>query len=108
MKGLGDLIAKFTQSTGIDKVAKFVLGEDCGCDERQEYLNKLLPFEDKDKILARDFVNMVHKQGRLSAVENGMLWDLYRKYINPRAKTSTCSSCVRNAIKQLKQKLDEV
>ena len=31
-KGLGDTIAKITKATGIDKVVKFIAGEDCGCD----------------------------------------------------------------------------
>ena len=39
-KGLGDTIEKFTSSTGIKTVVKAVLGEDCGCDARQDYLNK--------------------------------------------------------------------
>lgn len=36
---LGDKVAKFTETTGIKKVVKFVFGEDCGCEERQEKLN---------------------------------------------------------------------
>ena len=31
VKGLGDSIEKVFKKTGIDKVAKKVLGEDCGC-----------------------------------------------------------------------------
>ena len=48
MKGLGDLVAKVTKATGIDKVADVVsknLGiEDCGCDQRQKDLNQIFPF----------------------------------------------------------------
>ena len=47
-RGLGDVIAAGTRSTGIDKVAKFaanVMGkEDCGCGQRQDTLNKRFPF----------------------------------------------------------------
>ena len=47
-RGLGDTIASITRRTGIDKVAKFVaktMGEeDCGCEERQERLNKKFPY----------------------------------------------------------------
>ena len=43
-KGLGDTIEKITKATGIDKVAKAVLGDDCGCDERKEKLNKMFPY----------------------------------------------------------------
>ena len=39
-KGLGDTIAKITEATGIDKLVKFVAGEDCGCDERKALLDK--------------------------------------------------------------------
>ena len=39
-KGLGDTIAKITKATGIKAVVKFIAGDDGGCDERQEYLNK--------------------------------------------------------------------
>lgn len=37
---LGDTIAKVTKATGIDKLVKAVVGNDCGCDERREKLNK--------------------------------------------------------------------
>ena len=40
-KGLGDSIEKITKATGIDKVAKFILGEDCGCEARKEKLNNI-------------------------------------------------------------------
>ena len=43
-KGLGDTIAKVTKVTGIEKVVKFIAGEDCGCEERRIKLNKLFPY----------------------------------------------------------------
>ncbi len=46
-KGLGDTVAKITKATGIkkvvDKVSKAV-GKDCGCDKRQDTLNRLFPY----------------------------------------------------------------
>ena len=46
--GLGDLIAKITYITGIDKIVKFItkmMGkEDCGCGKRQEKLNQYVIF----------------------------------------------------------------
>lgn len=41
--GLGDAIQKITQATGIDKIVKFIAGEDCGCEERRQKLNKMFP-----------------------------------------------------------------
>jgi hypothetical protein len=45
-KGLGDAIADFAHITGLDRVAALyerVTGKDCGCDARQETLNKYFP-----------------------------------------------------------------
>jgi hypothetical protein len=45
-QGLGDAIAGFTTSTGIDQLSKVyedMTGKSCGCDERQRKLNMLFP-----------------------------------------------------------------
>lgn len=49
-RGLGDVIKKFTHSTGIDKVveavAEAVTGKkECGCKKRQEAMNNIVPFK---------------------------------------------------------------
>jgi hypothetical protein len=47
-KGLGDSIEKITKATGIkrvvDKVSK-VTGNDCGCNERRDTLNRVFPYK---------------------------------------------------------------
>ena len=42
-RGLGDDIKRITSFTKLDEIAKRIaqiLDEDCGCDERQEWLNE--------------------------------------------------------------------
>ena len=42
-RGLGDDIKRITSATRLDDLAKRIaqlLNEDCGCDERQEWLNE--------------------------------------------------------------------
>jgi|TARA_Y100001937_G_C7060662_1_gene303563 hypothetical protein len=42
-RGLGDDIKKITAATRLDKLSDIIaeiLDEDCGCDERQEWLNE--------------------------------------------------------------------
>ena len=42
-RGLGDDIKKITRATGLDQLAKHIaqiLDEDCGCDDRQTWLNE--------------------------------------------------------------------
>ena len=47
-KGLGDTIQGVLKATKIDKVAKLILGDDCGCDERKRLLNRLFPYKTND------------------------------------------------------------
>ena len=49
-KGLGDTVAKITKATGIKKVVDTVskvTGKDCGCNKRQDTLNRLFPYNNK-------------------------------------------------------------
>ena len=43
-KGLGDTIAKITNATGVAKIVK-IITSNCGCDKRQEWLNKKIPYK---------------------------------------------------------------
>ena len=46
-KGLGDTVAKITKATGIKKVVDTVakaVDKDCGCNKRQDTLNRLFPY----------------------------------------------------------------
>jgi len=44
MKGLGDVVAKVTEVTGIAAAVKSVVGDDCGCAARRDALNRVFPF----------------------------------------------------------------
>jgi len=51
-KGLGDTVAKITHATGLDKLAEMyteITGKPCGCSERQDALNKLVPYGVKEE-----------------------------------------------------------
>ena len=43
-KGLGDTIENFTKATGIKKLANMIPGG-CGCSQRKDVLNKILPYK---------------------------------------------------------------
>lgn len=44
-KGLGDSVEKILQKTGIKTAVQFIMGEDCGCEERKQKLNELFPYK---------------------------------------------------------------
>ena len=53
-KGLGDTIYKITHATGLDKLASIytsITGKPCGCSERQDALNKLIPYGVKESVM---------------------------------------------------------
>ena len=54
-KGLGDTIDQITTATGIKALVKFVAGEDCGCDQRKEALNKLFPYSKPNCLTEPDY-----------------------------------------------------
>jgi len=48
IKGLGDIVELITRYTGIKWVVKKIWDKGCGCDERQEVLNKIVPLKKPD------------------------------------------------------------
>jgi len=105
-KGLGDTIAKITEATGIDKLAKFVLGEDCGCDERKEKLNKLFPYA-KPLCLTEDEFNTLdayfkQNTNTLTSDEQTSLIGINNRVLNQKLTFSTCSSCLRDLVSKLR------
>jgi len=105
-KGLGDTIAKITKATGIDKVAKFIAGEDCGCDKRKEKLNKLFPYA-KPLCLTEDEFNTLdtyfkQNTNTLTSDEQTSLIAINNRVLNQKLTFSTCSSCLRDLVSKLR------
>lgn len=117
IKGLGDVVEAFTKATGIkavvDKVSD-VLGVDCGCDERREKLNNLLPRGRKQVRCMTDeeyteyglFMN-TRKKGRLEADEVKYLMSLYTKIYNRKWAKVRCTQCaLKGRVKEAMSDLD--
>jgi hypothetical protein len=109
-KGLGDTIAKVTKATGIDKAVKFVAGEDCGCSERQEQLNKLFAYdvpeclnESEYTYLKRFFNNI---PSTISKDTQQKLLDINNRIFKQQEQLSSCGSCVKKLIKRLEKVLN--
>ena len=106
-EGLGDTVAKFTKATKIDKLVKFVAGEDCGCDERREKLNKLFPYNSNIKCLQEDEYNILYgwfaiERSTVTPNEQAELRKIYNRVFNKKSTASSCSSCVRDMVDRLR------
>ena len=95
-EGLGDSIEKITEATGIKAAVKFLAGEDCGCDERKEKLNKLLPFNNPE-CFTEDEYNWLTDffDKKISVIDRNtqmQLVDIYNRVFRKKERLSRCSS----------------
>lgn len=103
--GLGDVVAKITKATGIDKLVKFIAGEDCGCDERQKLLNKEFHFSKPNCLdeLEYNWLSKFYKERKYNITfeQRERLYVIYNRVFSTTLKNSSCSSCLRGVINKL-------
>jgi hypothetical protein len=97
IKGLGDLVEKITESTGIKKAVDTIseiTGIPCGCERRKDYLNNLVPFnssiespktkfEDGIYIFKIDIVKnniIFNKNDKIYITKENKLYNLFKSY----------------------------
>jgi NAD(P)H-nitrite reductase large subunit len=105
-KGLGDTIAKITEATGIDKLVKFVAGEDCGCEERKEKLNKLFPYVKPNCLTEEEFKTLDEffslNTQQVTNIQQRDLVKVSNRVFNRQDQQTSCSSCLRDLVGKLK------
>lgn len=110
-RGFGDTVAKFTEATGVDKLVHFIAGEDCGCKERQEKLNKLFPYktpecltEEEHKELTELIPNMrvkVRPSDQLAFLK------IYNRVFKTNEQPTSCASCLNDMLRKIKMVYNE-
>ena len=107
VEGLGDVVEKITEATGIKKAVKAVFGDDCGCEERKEKLNKLFNWKveciDKYEyeILDEFFTG---NPTVIKPSEWRKLAEIARRIFNRRIENDMgCGGCVREIVSKLKK-----
>jgi hypothetical protein len=109
-QGLGDTIEQFTEATGIkagvEKLAQ-AIGWDCGCDARKEKLNQLFPYKTINCLTEEDYEYL---QGwfsvdryQVSILEQRRLTEVYYNVFNIRLEQTSCDSCWRDYIGQIRK-----
>jgi len=110
--GLGDVVERITEATGIKAAVKWLAGEDCGCDERKEKLNKLFPLKrQKPKCMTEEqhgqWSAMIEKYprstpARLPFQDREVISRLHADLFNYRfKKVSSCGSCILGYINDI-------
>jgi len=110
--GLGDVVEKIAEATGIRKAVKAVLGDDCGCDERKEKFNKISVWKRRkvnciskeDYSWLKEFVGS--KTSKISHETNKRLVAVYNRVFGTNQKVSKCTPCVNGLIRNLVEYLN--
>ena len=112
-KGLGDIIEKIIEATGIKAVVEAVseaTGIDCGCESRKELLNKLFPYKqpecltDEDNEWLKDYFEENNNQ--LTPKQQNKVIEIYKNVFNQTIQPSNCGSCWRDRVNELKRVYD--
>tara|TARA_R100000773_G_C4217138_1_gene115651 strand:+ start:601 stop:1023 length:423 start_codon:yes stop_codon:yes gene_type:complete len=111
-KGLGDTVEKIFKKTGIDKVAKWLLGEDCGCESRKQSLNQMFPYNRVECLIETEYnyLDAYFSQSRndITYETRKELTDIFNRVFNARSEVYSCGSCFQNEIlSKLKKLYDE-
>jgi hypothetical protein len=113
-KGLGDTIEAITEATGIKQGVEALskaLDWDCGCEERKEKLNALFPYRKPNCLSEEDynFMNAFFEENpnTLSMDVQRDLQRIYLAVFNTPFQESSCPSCWRDMIGQLRRIYNE-
>ena len=94
-KGLGDTIEKITEATGIKAAVKFLAGEDCGCDERKDKLNKLFRYQKPECFTESEFdlIKMAvdTKKNKFNPEEQETYKNIYERIFKVKVECTPCS-----------------
>lgn len=106
-EGLGDTIEKVLEVTGVAKVAKWLLGEDCKCDERKAKLNELFPYrkplclEESEFSYLDEWFN--RNTDKVTPIEQVELFKIHSRVFQVRNELTSCPSCILERINDLRK-----
>jgi hypothetical protein len=104
-EGLGDTVEKVLEVTGVAKLAKWVMGKDCGCDERKAKLNSLFPYRKPECLLKdeHEFLSewFTEKRYSMKPTEQKELLRIYNRVFKVNMQPTSCGSCLRDVMNKL-------
>tara|TARA_R110001599_G_scaffold250505_1_gene450355 strand:+ start:111 stop:506 length:396 start_codon:yes stop_codon:yes gene_type:complete len=109
-KGLGDTVETVLKKTGVSKIVKFIGGEECGCSERKEALNKLFPYNQPECLneseynFLKDFYNI--ERNTVTYPQQLELIAISNRVLKTKLQPSSCSSCIKSLMEKLKKLYD--
>jgi uncharacterized protein YfkK (UPF0435 family) len=100
--GFGDTVEKALELIGADKLAKFVLGEDCGCEERKAKLNAMFPYRKPECLTEQEYQYLtdidIRKKNTFKPSEVTRIREIYSRVMKVRLEPSNCASCFKELV----------
>ena len=114
-RGLGDAVEVVTKATGIKTAVEHLFGEDCGCEERKEALNKFgrkvsdffkrnVQFLTKEEYKYLDEYFKTSSARSMSKEQQTELLKIYNRVFKTKRELSSCTSC----LKELRQTMNNL
>jgi hypothetical protein len=113
-KGVGDTLEKVFEATGVKKLVEiFVDGKDCGCEQRKEKLNELLPYRFKARCLTEEEYNEYKDYREVRTLKMSYeqllyICKLYASVFGRQVWIPECPECNKKTIIGMIDKLDKV
>ena len=106
-QGLGDTVEKITEVTGIKKVTKWLMGEDCGCDKRKEILNKWFPYKKPNCLTEEEYEYLkfffMTVKNTVTIKHQRELLKIYNRVFNQAQQMTSCTQCWKERVGDLKK-----
>ena len=114
-QGLGDTVEQITTATGIKAAVEMfskATGLDCGCDERKAKLNQLFSYNRNINCLTEKDYNaltdlIAPNKDTLTIEEQNVISEIYLNVFNYRLQLSSCGSCWKGKIDELRKVYNE-
>jgi hypothetical protein len=109
--GLGDTVESILAATHVDKMAKWLLGDDCGCNERKKKLNELFPYrkpecleEPEHRFLKEWFEKNTDV---VKPSEQATMLKIHSRIFKVRNEPTSCVPCLLDKVNQLRTVYNE-
>ena len=105
-EGLGDTIEKLTEATGIKAAVKWLAGEDCGCEERKEALNKIWRYRNTNCLTQEEYEWLdvfFQQEGTVRPSGKRRMIEIYNRVFSARQGDTNCKSCIRDIANKMKK-----
>jgi hypothetical protein len=109
--GLGDTVESILTATHVDKMAKWLLGDDCGCEARKKKLNELFPYRKPECLEEPEYRFLKEWFEKNTDVvkpsEQATMLKIHSRIFKVRNEPTSCVPCLLDKVNQLRTVYNE-